>query len=755
MNCSSAANFFDAPCGEHAFAYRQSTTRRWLSSFILCVIAGLGLFAASPTLAAGPPAGLLLPPSASDVARYALGTIAPEPGVVRQRPVTVNFPQLDSPGGAPAEQMVVDLFDGQQIAIDLDRVETRASNNYTWYGRVRGHSKSYVILTVTNGDMAGTIDLGDLGNRAGGRYQVNSSGNGLHLLKQIEPTAFPPDHPPGIGDMLAPTRAKIAAFGPSSDSQNWSAALSVDAKADSASTIDVMVVYTNQTAATVGTAVSAQIQQAVDTANAVYANSGITTRLRLVYSGQVNYSESGDFTTDLNWIVSDSTVAGLRNTYGADLVSMFVENGQYCGMGWVGPAAEHAFTVVNRGCASGNYSFPHEIGHNFGARHDIYVDANNTPYAYGHGYVDCLQGWRDVMAYPSQCGGTRIPYFSNPNMTYGSPPDPLGIATSADVTRVHNQNALSVANFRPATTGSSGSCTYALSPNNASFSAAAGGGSISVTAGSGCAWNTASSASWVTIGAGSGTSASGTINYSVAANSGLARTATISIGGQAFTISQAAGCTYSLSPTSASVPASGASGTTSVTATSGCAWNATSSAAWLTVSSSAGTGSATIGYVAAANSGGARSANLTIGDATFLVTQDAAVISSAGPAVTLSTSQIQFGNVQVGKTSRPKSVTLSNSGGGTLSITSLTSGGANPTEFALSGSCAAGTALASGQSCSLQYVFAPTGTGARSATLDVGTTAGTVTLNLTGNGTTPRTHIKLSTQAGALLDVLR
>ena len=59
-----------------------------------------------------------------------------------------------------------------------------------------------------------------------------------------------------------------------------------------------MVVYSNQTAAAAGTAIGAQIQQAVDTANLVYANSGITTRLRLVHYEQVNYNESGDFPTD-------------------------------------------------------------------------------------------------------------------------------------------------------------------------------------------------------------------------------------------------------------------------------------------------------------------------------------------------------------------------------------------------------------------------------------------------------------------------
>src|SRR5262249_55912312 len=146
--------------------------------------------------------------------------------------------------------------------------------------------------------------------------------DGLHLLREVDPTAFPPDHPPG-GDPLAPSFGTKSLFeAPKSLGQSLN---DVTAKADSGATIDVMVVYSNQTAAAAGSAIDAQIQQAIDTTNTVYSNSGITTRLRLVHAEQVNYNESGDFVTDLNWLDSDSTVASLRNTYGADMVSMFVE----------------------------------------------------------------------------------------------------------------------------------------------------------------------------------------------------------------------------------------------------------------------------------------------------------------------------------------------------------------------------------------------------------------------------------------------
>src|SRR4030095_14559044 len=125
-----------------------------------------------------------------------------------------------------------------------------------------------------------------------------------------------------------------------------------------------------------------------------------------------------------------------------------------------GPNSSYAYAVVNRACSSSNYSFPHEVGHVFGSRHDVFVDGSMSPYAYGHGYVNCTDGWRDVMAYPTQCGGTRIAYLSTPNLTYGYPPDPLGNTSTADNVRVHNQNAVTVANFRLATTGTG--CTYSF-----------------------------------------------------------------------------------------------------------------------------------------------------------------------------------------------------------------------------------------------------------------------------------------------------
>jgi hypothetical protein len=662
---------------------------------------------------------------------------APDRGrsVLRQKPVAVHFEYLDPLGGTPAPEVGVELFDGSILTLDLRRIEQRGAGNYTWHGKVQGYSKSRVTLTVVAGQIAGTIVLVDDASEPQGIYQIQSGSDGVPSLRQIDPNGFPADHPPATENLRPPRAAAAPVRSRLADGTGGSAQTTADtAAADSGDTIDVMIVYSNQTAAAAGIGIGAQVQQAVDTANAVFANSGIATRLRLVRSEQVNYSESGDFNTDLNWVTNAADVAALRNAYGADMVSMFVENGQYCGMAWIGPSANYAFSVVNRGCASGNYSFPHELGHNFGARHDTYVDASASPYAFGHGITDASQGWRDVMAYNNACAavGTscvRIAYFSNPNLTYGNPPHPLGTASTSDVVRVHNQNAVTVANFRAAATGG---CTYTLSPASASVGATAGNSSFGVTAGAGCAWNAVSNAAWLAVAAGSGTTDSGSLNYTWAANSGAARSGTLTVGGQTFTVSQAAGCSYSLTPTSASVAAAGGSGTTSLATTTGCAWSASSSASWLTLTSTTnGTGPATVGYTVAANAGAARSANLTVGGITFMVTQAA---PSETPVATLSATTLAFGSQTVGTTSAPKNVVLTNSGGGTLTVGSLSAGGQHPVDFPLSGACTAGTALAAGQSCTLQVTFKPRATGKRSAQAAVATNAGAVSLGLSGQG---------------------
>ena len=85
-------------------------------------------------------------------------------------------------------------------------------------------------------------------------------------------------------------------------------------------------------------------------------------------------------------------------------------------------------------------------------------------------------------------------------------------------------------------------CTYALSATSASFAEAGGSGSVNVTSVAGCPWTATSNASWITINSGTPGSGNGTLNFTVAANTGLARTGTITVAGQTFTVNQSVAC---------------------------------------------------------------------------------------------------------------------------------------------------------------------------------------------------------------------
>lgn len=85
-------------------------------------------------------------------------------------------------------------------------------------------------------------------------------------------------------------------------------------------------------------------------------------------------------------------------------------------------------------------------------------------------------------------------------------------------------------------------CNYTLSATMASFAEAGGAGSVNVTTTAGCPWTATSNANWITINSGSPGSGNGTLNFTVAANTGLARTGTITVAGQIFTVNQAVAC---------------------------------------------------------------------------------------------------------------------------------------------------------------------------------------------------------------------
>jgi hypothetical protein len=82
-------------------------------------------------------------------------------------------------------------------------------------------------------------------------------------------------------------------------------------------------------------------------------------------------------------------------------------------------------------------------------------------------------------------------------------------------------------------------CSYSISPVTQPVTSGGGGGNVTVTATSGCAWTAVSNASWITVTSGASGTGNGFVGYFIAANtSGIFRSGTITIAGQTFTVNQ-------------------------------------------------------------------------------------------------------------------------------------------------------------------------------------------------------------------------
>jgi hypothetical protein len=379
-------------------------------------------------------------------------------GEVRSRVATPNLPALhelrDALRAQPGVPQEIELpaFEDRTVVLTIDRIEElHGTTNY--YGTVGGDPLSSAVITESKGTVAIHASVG------GRAWKVTLRGNHYEAA-EIDQSAFP-----GADEPALPSLPQADLFAqPKAD---------VTASADDGSTVDVMVVYTSTARAGAGgvAAIENQIALAIASANQAYASTGVVQRLRLVHSVEAAYPESSptDMEVALDAITNGASpfgnVASLRTQYGADLVSLWIENGgNWCGLGWVLSTnstaySRYGFSVVDRGCATDNSSFAHELGHNMGLTHDLYqinkVGDTTTPVQpYGHGYVSVPARFRTVMAYDSQCYDSgvycaRLNSFSTPLYTYNGAA--IGNASTADSTRVLNLTRTTVANFKAAT----------------------------------------------------------------------------------------------------------------------------------------------------------------------------------------------------------------------------------------------------------------------------------------------------------------
>lgn len=342
-----------------------------------------------------------------------------------------------------AGQIQIDLPGGESVIAELARHTPRGARNGHWRGRLVFEPSSDVSLTWHDGVLAGAI------RRANAVYEIRPVANGS-IVERLDLTSFPP---------CAGARTARPNF--ASDSSGAIGNVTANATADGVTEVTLLSVYTPQARDAAGgvAQITAQIQAAVDNANAAFVNSQVSAQYTLVHTAVANYNDTGDPNADLNWVSTDANVAALRDQYGADMVSLIVANGGGgCGIGFVmrtpGPAfAGSAFQVTDRDCAVGNLTFAHEHGHNAGLEHDPAngpaPSSASYPWSFGH-YVNAQ--FRTVMSYLSPCpnGCTRVAYYSNPSVLYLG--FATGIADQRDNARTLRLTTPIVAAFRGGTT---------------------------------------------------------------------------------------------------------------------------------------------------------------------------------------------------------------------------------------------------------------------------------------------------------------
>lgn len=168
-------------------------------------------------------------------------------------------------------------------------------------------------------------------------------------------------------------------------------------------------------------------------------------------------------------------------------------------------------------------------------------------------------------------------------------------------------------------------CSYSLSANTATIPASGGTGTVVLNTSPECGWTASSSAPWLTITSGASGTGTGTVAFSAEALAAGSRSATLTIGGQTFAVTQSLSCTFAIAPEVINAEAAGGSTQVAVTAPAGCAWTKSKDVGWLSLQSQGPeTGNGVVVVTVEENKNAARVGTATIAGRTLTVNQAAA-----------------------------------------------------------------------------------------------------------------------------------
>ncbi len=425
----------------------------WLAGAILLALSAAAQ--AAPVTQDAAYQAIVRDPTTADVQLISLGD-----GLAKRGDVALSAKNL------------IDLDLGHGVRVEAMRLRSRTQTDgiEIWEGLVTDTAELKSASNEIADDPANSAILVRNGNKITGSirvegqlYRVLPLHDGQHVVVKVNEALMPSEHPASHpSGSLSPADRPLGfraprwgwsaepredRFGYGADAST--APLAIPTKANTV--IRVMVVATNA-AATASGDITGLINLAIAESNTGYTNSGVQISVQLAGLYTTSYVESSTFDTDLARFRGTTdgymdNIHSLRTTNTADVAVLVINNASSCGLASaIGATASTAFAAVHQGCATGYYSFAHEIGHLQSARHDPTNDPTNTPYAYGHGYQAPNKAWRTIMAYNCSPSCPRINYWSSPLKTYGGVT--MGTTNRNDNARVLNNTRATIAGFR-------------------------------------------------------------------------------------------------------------------------------------------------------------------------------------------------------------------------------------------------------------------------------------------------------------------
>lgn len=442
------------------------------SPLVLAIAAGMSLGVTGAAMAAPGAADL-----GADGARPVLFEGAPRDAAMplpegwsikRERIVRMTDPSLLLDGDKNAV-LSLNLFDDLILTASAERIFAEGVADFNWVGSVA--QDEHAIMSIAR---VGDAIVGDISSPKYGDFKILPAGEGVFRIIQVDVEGLNPCGKSEAENLWwDPTASAFEPGKPLLPADHYrdmpsDAASFVDIRGTEPVTVDVLILWTPRAQLSTGSeaAMQAALANFINNTNTSYINSGIDQRVRLVHSQRTEYVEATGSSgtpmgTDLSRLRNNGDgimdeAHTLRNQYGADLVHLVsgVANGA-CGIAYLlfpGGNSSNGFGVTAYSC--GWSTFAHELGHNMGCAHDR--DNGSSGYrCWSFGYRTPNAQWRTIMAYAP---GTRINYFSSPDVTWNGFTMGIGTTacpstTAADNVRTMNETRNVVANFRASTVG--------------------------------------------------------------------------------------------------------------------------------------------------------------------------------------------------------------------------------------------------------------------------------------------------------------